>query len=151
MGMRILFNPSPMNESLKKTDLSGVTWLMLNETEGNDITGASDPDRITEILLEKYPQMKVILTLGRKGAVYKSAEECVYQPCFPVNAVDTTAAGDTFTGYFIAAIVEGKIMQEALRLAACASSITVSREGAAVSIPERALVDERLQELDNGI
>ena len=46
MGMRILFNPSPMNESLKKTDLSGVTWLMLNETEGNDITGASDPDRI---------------------------------------------------------------------------------------------------------
>ena len=86
--MRILFNPSPMNESLKKTDLSGVTWLMLNETEGNDITGASDPDRITEVLLEKYPQMKVILTLGRKGAVYKSAEECVYQPCFPVNAVD---------------------------------------------------------------
>ena len=94
--------------------------------------------------------MKVILTLGRKGAVYKSAEECVYQPCFPVNAVDTTAAGDTFTGYFIAAIVEGKTMQEALRLAACASSITVSREGAAVSIPERTQVDERLRQLDKG-
>lgn len=151
MGMRILFNPSPMNESLKKTDLSGVNWLMLNETEGNDIIGSSDPDRITEILLENYPQMKVILTLGQKGAVYKSAEECVYQPCFPVNAVDTTAAGDTFTGYFIAAVVEGKTMQDALRLAACASSITVSREGAAVSIPERALVDERLRELDKGI
>ena len=65
--------------------------------------------------------------------------------------MDTTAAGDTFTGYFIAAIVEGKTMQEALCLAACASSITVSREGAAVYIPERTLVDERLQELDKGI
>ena len=145
-GMRILLNPSPINESLKSADLSGVTWLMLNETEGREITGSSGPDRITEILLDKYPQMKVILTLGRRGAVYKSAEECAYQPCFPVDAVDTTGAGDTFTGYFIAAAVEGKTMQEALRLAACASSITVSREGAAVSIPERMLTDKRLKE-----
>ena len=63
-----------------------------------------------------------------KTGIYK-------QDIFKVKAVDTTAAGDTFTGYFIAAVIEGRSIQEALRMAAKASSIAVSRPGATPSIP----------------
>ncbi len=143
-GMQIMLNPSPMDAFLKTTDLSGVTWLMLNETEGGDITGETDPDRITAALLNRYPDMKIILTLGSDGAVYCSKEETIKQPCYPAVAVDTTAAGDTFTGYFAAAMVEGKTPAEALKLAACAAAITVSGEGASVSIPVRSVVDAKL-------
>lgn len=146
--MRIMLNPSPMDETLKRMDLSAVTWLMVNETEGCELTGETSPDRITEVLLQKYPDMKVILTLGGKGAVYRDGREYLNQPAFPVSPVDTTAAGDTFTGYFIAAAAEGKETSEALRLAAMAASIAVSRQGASVSIPERGLVEERLRQFE---
>lgn len=144
-GLRIMLNPSPMEERLKGMDLSAVTWLMLNETEGREITGESEPDRITDCLLQRYPDMRVVLTLGEKGAVYRDRGEYLRQPAFPVRAVDTTAAGDTFTGYFIAAAAEGKKNGEALKLAAAAASLAVSRQGAAVSIPERAQVEDMIQ------
>ena len=144
-GMSILLNPSPMDEAMKKADLSAVTWLMLNETEGCGLTGCTEPDRITPALLTRHPHMKVILTLGSEGALYADAGTVCRQPCFPVKAVDTTAAGDTFTGYFLAGAVEGMEPAEALRLAAAASSITVSRPGAAVSIPLRAEVEEAMR------
>ncbi len=144
-GLRIMLNPSPMDERLKRMDLSAVTWLMLNETEGREITGEPEPDRITDCLLQRYPDMRVVLTLGEKGAVYRDRAEYLRQPAFPVRAVDTTAAGDTFTGYFIAAAAEGKKCGEALKLAAAAASLAVSRQGAAVSIPERAQVEDMIQ------
>ena len=62
---------------------------------------------------------------------------CNHQDIFPVKAVDTTAAGDTFTGYFLASVIEGRSIPEALRTAALASSIAVSRPGASSSIPRR--------------
>nr|WP_308627228.1 ribokinase [uncultured Eisenbergiella sp.] len=140
-GMRIMLNPSPMDGHLKEMDLSGVTWLMLNETEGNEITGEKEASRIAETLLERYPHMNIILTLGKEGALFRSGEKQFRQPCFPAKTVDTTAAGDTFTGYFIAALSFGKTQEEAMRLAACAAAVTVSREGAAVSIPVMADVE----------
>lgn len=145
-GMRIMLNPSPMDDRLKHTDLSAVTWLMVNETEGYELTGENSPERITDILLRKYPDMRVILTLGGKGAVYRDQREYLKQPAFPVVPVDTTAAGDTFTGYFIAAVAEGKKNAEALRWAAMAAAIAVSRDGASVSIPDRGQVEERLNQ-----
>lgn len=143
-GMRIMLNPSPMDDFLRTADLSGVTWLMLNETEGKEMTGEEEPGRILDRLLGRYPDMQVILTLGGDGAVYRSRDGEISQPCYPTRVVDTTAAGDTFTGYFAAAMVEGKSAQEALRLAACAAAVTVSGEGASVSIPERRVVEERM-------
>lgn len=143
-GMRIMLNPSPMDDFLRQADLSGVTWLMLNETEGKEMTGEEAPGRILDWLLRRYPNLQVILTLGGDGAVYRSKDEEISQPCYPAEVVDTTAAGDTFTGYFVAAMVEGKSAQEALRLAACAAAITVSKEGASVSIPQRSVVEDRM-------
>ena len=136
-----MLNPSPMDGHLKEMDLSGVTWLMLNETEGNEITGEKEASRIAETLLARYPHMNIILTLGKEGALFRSGEKEFRQPCFPARTADTTAAGDTFTGYFIAALSFGKTQEEAMRLAACAAAVTVSREGAAVSIPVMADVE----------
>lgn len=145
-GMRIMLNPSPMDEVLKKMDLSGITWLILNETEGLEMTGKKEPDDILEALLQKYPDLQVVLTLGGDGSVYKSAAETCRQPIFQVKAVDTTAAGDTFTGYFAAAMVEKRPVPQALELAACAAAMAVAKAGASVSIPERAEVEKQLTE-----
>ena len=141
-GMRIMLNPSPMEEDIASADLSGVSWLMLNETEGCALTGETDAEAIMQELLSRFPGMQVILTLGKDGAAFGDGKRLLYQPCFPVKAVDTTAAGDTFTGYFAAALLEGMDAGDALRLAAAAAAVTVSGEGAAVSIPVRKQAEE---------
>lgn len=142
--MRILLNPSPVDAALETLDLSAVTWLVLNETEGEVLAGDGRPDEILNILHEKYPHMKIVLTLGKQGAVYFDGTEKIKQECFQVNTVDTTAAGDTFTGYLIGGIEQGKSVREALRTAACAAALAVSKEGAAVSIPHMGEVKKRI-------
>lgn len=144
-GMRIMLNPSPMDAGLAGEDLSGVSWLMLNETEGCALTGEQEPERIMRALLSRYPEMQVVLTLGGEGAMMGGGEQILHQPCFRVKTVDTTAAGDTFTGYFAAAVLEGKNAQDALRLAAAAAALAVSEEGAAVSIPVRQQAETLLK------
>ena len=78
-----------------------------------------------------------MLTLGSNGCIYSDAFCEVYQPAFKVNVVDTTAAGDTFTGYFIAELSNGSDYQTILKTASAAAAIAVSRNGAAPSIPSR--------------
>lgn len=134
-GMQIYLNPSPITKELLEYPLELVKCFVLNEIEGKELTGKSDEQSITNGLLEKYPGCKVLLTLGKRGAVYKDAQNEYRHGIYHVKAVDTTAAGDTFTGYFIASIANNKSVQESLRLASIASSIAVSRHGAAVSIP----------------
>ena len=139
-GMQIALNPSPFNEKLDAVDMSKISIFLLNEVEGEQITGHTRPDAIIAKLLEMYPYAKIVLTLGKDGAVYADAEQKYFQPIFPVKAVDTTAAGDTFTGYFLAGLIEGMPIPDILRMSAKASSITVSREGAVPSIPYRSEV-----------
>ena len=93
---------------------------------------------------KSYPNLRVVLTLGKKGSLYQADGRRAYQPIFKVNAVDTTAAGDTFTGYFLSGLVRGDSPREMLRMASCASAISVSRNGAAPSIPLREEVMERI-------
>ena len=108
------------------------------------MTGESEAARIADALVGRYPRMNVILTLGKDGALYQNGKKQFKQPCFPAETVDTTAAGDTFTGYFIASLAFGKTEEEAMKTAACAAAVTVSREGAAVSIPVMADVNARV-------
>ena len=75
------------------------------------------------------------MTLGGDGSIYADRNECYHQEIFKVDAVDTTAAGDTFTGYFIAGILNGTPIKEILRMSAVAAGIAVSRPGASPSIP----------------
>lgn len=135
-GMKIMLNPSPMNDELRNLDLSSVTWLILNEIEGNALTGEQDKDKILKELSQKYPDTAIILTLGSNGAFYQDKNVTYFQPCFECKVVDTTAAGDTFTGYFLAGIAAGLSQNDAMEQAAMAASIAVSRVGASSSIPD---------------
>ena len=143
-GMKIALNPSPFNEKLNDVDLKKISIFLLNEIEGFQITGEKEPDEILAKMREMFPTAKIVLTLGKDGAVYSDGEKTLRQPIFKVDAVDTTAAGDTFTGYFLAGIMEGQDVAEALKRSAKASSIAVTRKGAVQSIPEKAEVLEAL-------
>ena len=140
-GMTIVLNPSPYNEKLDVVDFGKISVFILNEVEGCQLTGSGDPETIIAEMLKKYPHAKILLTLGKDGAVYADAQKRYHQNAFPVRAVDTTAAGDTFTGYFIAGFTEGMEIPEILRMSAKAASIAVTREGAVPSIPLRSEVD----------
>ncbi len=102
------------------------------------MTGEKEPKEIIRKMHEMYPYAEVVLTLGSKGALFAGKEEICEQPIFLVKA------GDTFTGYFVTAYYEGKEPKEALRLAAMASAIAVTRKGAAVAVPMRDEVVQRL-------
>ncbi|MCQ2125486.1 MAG: ribokinase [Fibrobacter sp.] len=143
-GMQIALNPSPFNEKLDAVDMTKISIFLLNEVEGNQVTGKTDPDEILAEMRKRFPKARIVLTLGKDGAVYSDGVEKVFQPIFPVKAVDTTAAGDTFTGYFLAGLAEGMPVAQALRMSARASAIAVSRPGAVPSIPLRKEVEEAL-------
>ncbi len=137
-GMVIILNPSPFDSRLDCCDMSKVTYFILNEIEGAQFSGRKEPEEIVDVMLEKYPKAKIVLTLGGDGAMYADASGArFHQPIFPVKAVDTTAAGDTFTGYFISGILESMPVPDILKMSAKASSITVTRKGASPSIPSR--------------
>ena len=145
-GMQIALNPSPFNERLSAVDMTKISLFLLNEVEGNQVTGLTEPEEIIGKMQELYPHARIVLTLGKDGAVYAEGAERVFQPIFPVKAVDTTAAGDTFTGYFLAGLTEGMEIPEILKMSAKASSIAVSRAGAVPSIPYRDEVMAALAE-----
>lgn len=136
-GMQIALNPSPFNDAILAVDLAKISLFLMNEVEGEQITGKKDPEEIVSVVQEKYPNAKVVLTLGKDGAMYAEGDQRYFQPIFPVEAVDTTAAGDTFTGYFLAGMMEGMPVQDILCMSAKASSIAVTRQGAVPSIPYR--------------
>ena len=136
-GMSVVLNPSPMNEKIFECDLNKVSIFLLNEVEGEQLTGSSDENEICDLLREKYPKSKFVLTLGSKGAYYFDQDTKVFQESFKVNVLDTTAAGDTFTGYFIANLMEQEKIEVCMRRAAKAAAIAVMRKGASVSIPEK--------------
>lgn len=141
-GMTIALNPSPFDENLSSCDLSKISLFLMNEIEGEQITGETDPDKILQAMANKYPDAKVVLTLGKEGAIYFDGTKTFKQDIFQVKAVDTTAAGDTFTGYFLAGVVEGLETSEILRRSAKASAIAVTRAGAVASIPTREEVEK---------
>lgn len=139
-GMIIAFNPSPMEEKIIPV-FKYADYLLLNEIEVGQFLGESittdEPEKIAHRLRKRLPSAKIVLTLGTHGAVYSDSDMTFHQEAMRVNAVDTTAAGDTFTGFFLSGIFEGKTPQWAMRFAANASAIAVTRHGAAPSIPSR--------------
>ena len=146
-GMQIALNPSPFNEALNEVDMTKIGIFLLNEVEGGQITGVTDPDEVLSKMREMFPHAKIVLTLGKDGAKYAEGDQTCYQPIFKVQAVDTTAAGDTFTGYFLAGLIEGMEIPEILKMSAKASSIAVTRNGAVPSIPYRQEVMDALKEM----
>ena len=145
-GMKIVLNPSPFDEKITACDLTKVSLFMINEVEGEQITGAKDPEQILEKMGTMYPGAETVLTLGDKGSVYANRTERIRQQPVKVKTVDTTAAGDTFCGYFLSGITKGREIPEILKTASAASAIAVSRNGAAPSIPEYEEVEKFVAE-----
>lgn len=140
-GLQIVLNPSPYDDNLKDCDFNKISYFLLNEVEGEMMTGEKEPQKILDSIKEKYPKTKVVLTLGVEGAYYQDGDVRLFQQAFPVKAVDTTAAGDTFTGYFVAGLLENREMSQILKRAAKASSIAVTRKGAGESVPTKEEVE----------
>lgn len=146
-GMKIILNPSPMNEKIMKLPLDQIDYFILNEIEAMQILKMDKPEEIdgkyiASLLHERFKDATIVLTLGSEGSVCISDGEYVEQSIYKVKAIDTTAAGDTYTGYFIAGILNGKTIKESMDIASKASAIAVTRQGAAPSIPVLEEVEE---------
>lgn len=150
--MYIAFNPSPISKELFTLPLSYVDWWFCNEIEGAILFGknqkqkmadqiAMDPEKIMQQFQKQYPQSHLILTLGKKGSYYCDKKDILFQSAFEVKAIDTTAAGDTYSGYFLADLAGGKNISDALKDASLAASICVTRKGAAPSIPYKKEIE----------
>lgn len=137
-GMRICINPSPIDDEAAALPLYLADLVFVNEIEGAYLAGL-DPGagygQIAAALGERFPETAVLLTVGRNGSYHIRGGEVVHQGIIDYPVVDTTAAGDTFMGYFIASMLKGLPVEQCLFFASKASGIAVSRKGAMQSIP----------------
>jgi len=137
-GLRIALNPSPWNEQSEKLPIDLADILFINEIEGAGLAGVENTVPATEILdrlCMRYQKTEIILTAGSKGAFYGCGKTRSKGETVNVPVVDTTGAGDCFSGYFLAAREYGQSIQDSLNIACKAAAITVSRKGALESIP----------------
>jgi len=142
IGMRVAFNPSPFDDSILSYPLECVDCFIVNEVELSQICGYNaGADDMIAALAKKYPNAGVMATLGNRGAVYVDGDGRTVHGVYDVDIVDTTGAGDTFTGYFLDGLARGFDINDNLRRASMAAAIAVSRPGAAQSIPCRREVE----------
>lgn len=146
--IKVAMNLAPINQNVKNIDLDKLSYLLINETEGNALTDQTDPLKIGEALLTFHPNLKIVLTLGSDGVIFFEKDVVIKHSAFQTDVVDTTAAGDTFTGYFLSMILEGKAVEEALKTACFASSLAIRVKGAANSIPLLEEVKSKIAEIE---
>ncbi len=141
-GLKIAVNPAPMNDAVSKEALALADWLILNETEVQELTGAEEPSAQLDALRQCFPNTAFLLTLGVRGAICQEKDSVYKMGACRVDAVDTTAAGDTFAGFFLAELSAGKDPEQALLTATRASALAVMQRGAAQSVPTLQQVQE---------
>ena len=134
---QVVFNPAPMSTEVMNYPLQKVDYFILNQSEAEAMTGNDDPDGMLRQLQRQFPHSKTVLTLGPRGAIYKDVKQQIPIDAIPTDALDTTGAGDTFTGYFLAEISRENNVHRALEIASKAASHCIQRAGAADSIPFR--------------
>ena len=142
-GMTVCFNPSPITSEVADLPLELVNVFLVNELEAAALAGPGDDP--AGRLAARYPGAEVVMTLGSRGVCRVKGGERITVPSFPVQAVDTTGAGDTFTGFYLCGRAAGLPPETALRRACAAAALAVSRMGAAVSIPTAPEVDAFLR------
>ncbi len=137
IGMKTIYSAAPFSVEAIKDILPNISILMVNEIESQQLCGALGME-ITEI-----PVPELIVTKGAEGADWYNTQtkETLHVPAFKAAAVDTTAAGDTFAGYFAAGLEQGMDVKAAMTFGAAASAIKVTRHGTADAIPDRSEVD----------
>jgi ribokinase len=140
-GSKVVFNPSPLDASVLELPLGGVDTFIVNSIEGGGLSGETEPGRILDAMQERYPNAATVLTLGDRGALYARDGIRLEVAAESVEVVDTTGAGDTFAGYWLAEMAIVGDPERALHLACRAAARCVQRPGAAVSIPLRSALE----------
>ncbi|URL02699.1 ribokinase [Avibacterium sp. 20-126] len=148
-GKQVILNPAPA-QPLSDELLSQLTMITPNETEAEILTGINVVDyqsavKAAQIFHQKGVEI-VLITLGARGVFVSHQQQQEIIQGFSVQAKDTTAAGDTFNGALITALLEGKTLNEAIHFAQAAAAISVTRLGAQTSIPTRQETDDFLAE-----
>ena len=139
--MMIAFNPAPMSEQVLRYPLDKVDLLILNETEAAALTQKQGIDDILSCLRDRYPNIQVVLTLGENGSIYQDSKRTITTDSTRVEVVDTTAAGDTFIGYFITELSHGSAIEQCMEIASLAAAKCIQRAGASISIPYRSEIE----------
>lgn len=136
-GLTVCLNPAPFGPEVLDYPLACVDLFVVNETEAAGLLGAAAwSDDGLEQLAARFPRADWVVTLGARGALCRTAAgRRLEAPAQPVQVVDTTAAGDTFIGYFLACRQRGLELEASLELANRAAGLCVARPGAADSIP----------------
>jgi ribokinase len=137
-GMKVCMNVAPFDPSALSLPLELIDILVVNEIEGAGLANmrqTSDYKAILERLVTRYPASEILLTIGKQGCWYAFKDLRVHHDIYDTPVVDTTAAGDTFIGYYLASIARGCSIRQALQYASKAAGLAVSRPGAMASIP----------------
>lgn len=153
-GMKVAFNVSPITKQVEHYPLDQVDYFLVNEIEAAALAQIKQKDyvAILESLSARFPKSAIVMTVGSDGAYYRDANTLIFCEAFRTATVDTTAAGDTFAGFFLASLASGKSNEQAMHLAAAAAALAVGREGACNSIPWMADVHQFLKiHMSNGI
>jgi ribokinase len=140
IGMKIAINLAPITVDSLDYPLELVDLLIVNETEGAELTGFKSPTHIVDRLADRYRSSIVVLTLGADGVILSYGGKTFRQPAYLVETIDTTSAGDTFIGYYVESVESGKTPEEAADWAQKASALCVSKAGSSDSIPNRESV-----------
>jgi ribokinase len=134
-GMRVAFNPAPFDSRVLKYPLDQLDLFCVNESEAAAMAGAGPSEQLAAALAGQLPTCEILLTLGSDGVLYRGAAGPMRVAAPQVHAVDTTAAGDTFLGYFLAGRCRELDVRESLERACRAAALCVTRPGAMDSIP----------------
>jgi ribokinase len=135
--MVVIFNPAPMTKNVLDYPLELIDILIVNQTEAAELSNQKGVENILKYLTNQFPKASFILTLGEQGSIFIDGQQRIETKAEKVEVKDTTAAGDTFIGYFLAEIARNIEPTTALKLATKAAAITVSKKGGAISIPNR--------------
>ena len=150
-GVPVVLNPAPA-QALPPEVLEGVFLVTPNETEAEILTGIrpnsdAEAQRSAEALLSRGVRA-VALTLGSRGALLSVDGRSVHIPAPCVEAMDTTAAGDAFNGALAASLCRGASLEDAVAFANCAGALSVTKEGAQPSLPQREAIDRLRASID---
>jgi ribokinase len=143
-GFRVCLNPAPFSPAVPSLPLDSVDILVVNETEAEGLVGTMGEEETVDALVRMLPDCEIVMTIGPEGLLYGKGDQRIRRPAEHAVVVDTTAAGDTFIGYFLAARAEGRQADDALYFASIASALCVAKPGACDAIPARADVEARL-------
>lgn len=137
-GALVALNPSPFRQEIMSWPLEQLDYIILNEVEAAQMTGFEDHQQALDSIAERYPRLNVILTLGGEGSMYARGEVRIrVRAADTERIVDTTAAGDTYTGYVLTELLNGSEVEHAMTVASKAAAICIMRPGAVDAIPWR--------------